>query len=147
MGQMSFIGPRPLMLIDLQIMKKNNPSLYEQREKLSVKPGITGLWQLFGERSGGQSSLVSLDLFYNSYWSVAMDFALMFKTVGVMIKGTNSDSVVPNKIIIQETSKEKDEKSNIRYSINLPDNWWFVNNSYSNKLDKKDKNNIFKIAQ
>ncbi len=52
-GDMSFIGPRPLSFDDLAVIKKNYPGLYKLRAQLNIKPGITGYWQVFGNRELG----------------------------------------------------------------------------------------------
>jgi len=47
---MNFVGPRPFMLSDLKLLKKNDWDYYKVRESLNSKPGITGLWQIFCHR-------------------------------------------------------------------------------------------------
>ncbi|MFH1527180.1 MAG: sugar transferase [Bacteroidota bacterium] len=49
-GKMSLIGPRPLMQSDLEILKQKYPVQYLKRELFNSVPGISGLWQIYGQR-------------------------------------------------------------------------------------------------
>jgi len=63
-GEMSLIGPRPLSLSDLQMMKEIEPVLYNRRGVFSSKPGISGYWQIYGDRQKGVMNLIELEGFY-----------------------------------------------------------------------------------
>jgi lipopolysaccharide/colanic/teichoic acid biosynthesis glycosyltransferase len=79
-GDMSLVGPRPLPIVD---------SLYEgeARRRLSVRPGITGLWQVSGRSSVTWDESVRLDLEYIDNWSLAMDLAILAKTPRAVVLG------------------------------------------------------------
>ena len=93
-GNMSFIGPRPLSLVDLAIIKNETPELYKRRNALHSKPGLSGLWQLFGERNAGIENLLAFDLEYDRSRSLAVDMNLIAETVPRVILALHSDAVV-----------------------------------------------------
>lgn len=95
-GEMSFIGPRPLSLEDLQIIKKTSPLLYVKRESISIKPGITGYWQVFGIRNLGTSNLIKMDYFYYKNVSLFLNLKILLRTVKVIVLGIHSDSLNAN---------------------------------------------------
>jgi lipopolysaccharide/colanic/teichoic acid biosynthesis glycosyltransferase len=82
-GDMSLIGPRPLQLRDSERLKALDPQGYAQR--LAVRPGLSGPWQVAGrnELDGGQ--MLDLDLDYVESWSVVTDIDLIVKTVAVVL--------------------------------------------------------------
>ncbi|MBE2280482.1 MAG: sugar transferase, partial [Ignavibacteriaceae bacterium] len=79
-GEMSIFGPRPLMISDLELIKQNDPKIYELRNTLKSKPGISGSWQLFGNRENGLTDLIKYDLLYDSLKSFSYDSKLFFLT-------------------------------------------------------------------
>ncbi len=56
--------------------------------RLSVKPGITCLWQVSGRNSIGFDDWMKLDMKYIDNWTLRMDFFLLFKTFSAFFKGT-----------------------------------------------------------
>jgi len=55
--------------------------------RISIKPGITGMWQISGRSAiTNFDQIVDLDTKYIDEWSVAMDFKVMAKTVGVLVR-------------------------------------------------------------
>lgn len=50
---MSIVSPRPILISDLTAIKSSEYELYERRARLFSKPGITGYWQVHGERAKG----------------------------------------------------------------------------------------------
>ena len=94
-GEMSFIGPRPLMIQDLEILKDKSPVYYKQRETIASKPGITGIWQIIGDRSRGAENLVSLDIFYEEKKSLVLDLIIFLSTIPMIIFARNSDEFIP----------------------------------------------------
>ncbi|UFP95095.1 sugar transferase [Gloeobacter morelensis MG652769] len=80
-GEMSLVGPRPPLPSEVE--------RYElwQRERLAVLPGITGLTQVSG-RSDLRSfdDIVRMDIRYIRTWSLALDFAILIKTVGAVVR-------------------------------------------------------------
>lgn len=90
-GQMNIVGPRPLMIRDLEIMKEKYPSEYEKRDSINLKPGITGLWQLYGNKSTGIQSLIKYDLLYEERKSFAEDVKIIINTF-IYMMGIGKDN-------------------------------------------------------
>ena len=82
-GDMSFVGPRPAGFNEY-------PEYQEwQYRKLSVKPGISCLWQVEGRNDiDSFEEWVKLDLKYIDNWSLFLDTKIFFKTIIVVLKGT-----------------------------------------------------------
>ncbi len=80
-GDMSLIGPRPPVPKEVEE--------YEdwQRRKLSMKPGITCLWQVSGRNAIGFEEWMKLDLQYIDHWSLWLDIKILFKTIPVVFFG------------------------------------------------------------
>lgn len=83
-GDMSMVGPRPAL--PEEVARYN--SLYSTR--LLVKPGITGPWQVSGRSDLSQEQSEFLDVSYIENWSLTGDFAILVKTVAVVLRGTGS---------------------------------------------------------
>jgi lipopolysaccharide/colanic/teichoic acid biosynthesis glycosyltransferase len=80
-GDMNLVGPRPIMLSEL-------PRYGQVRgHYLSVKPGMTGLWQVSGRNTTSYEERVQLDRHYVEQRSGWMDVGILFKTLGVVISG------------------------------------------------------------
>ena len=78
-GEMSFVGPRPI--VDEEINKyKESFSLYK-----SIKPGITGLWQVSGRNDLTYSRRVELDMYYIKNISFSLDLYIFLKTIPAVI--------------------------------------------------------------
>jgi len=77
-GDMSLVGPRPVVVEELQ-RYGDDRSFY-----LQVRPGITGLWQISGRNDVDYSYRVSLDTWYVRNWSLWYDLAILMKTVSVV---------------------------------------------------------------
>jgi len=80
-GDMSFIGPRPEMPF---IVKKYNA---EQMKRLQVKPGITGIWQLAGDRDKPIHEHMAYDNYYIQNMSFFLDVAILINTLFYACKG------------------------------------------------------------
>jgi exopolysaccharide biosynthesis polyprenyl glycosylphosphotransferase len=85
-GEMSLVGPRPLPLDEVKRFDD-----LAHRRRLSVKPGITCLWQVSG-RSNVKDfrDWVRLDLEYIDNWSLWLDFKILFRTIPVVLLGTGA---------------------------------------------------------
>jgi lipopolysaccharide/colanic/teichoic acid biosynthesis glycosyltransferase len=79
-GTMSLVGPRPPLPAEV--------ATYEDaaRRRLLVRPGMTGLWQVSGRSNLSWEESVRLDLRYVENWSMALDFTILWKTVGAVVK-------------------------------------------------------------
>jgi lipopolysaccharide/colanic/teichoic acid biosynthesis glycosyltransferase len=80
-GEMSLVGPRPAL-----------PSEVEQydhwvRNRLNVKPGMTGLWQVSGRAETTFSDYVRYDLFYIQNWSLSLDLWILWRTFRAVASG------------------------------------------------------------
>jgi lipopolysaccharide/colanic/teichoic acid biosynthesis glycosyltransferase len=106
LGQMSFVGPRPLMLSDLEYLAANYPDEYSEREIIKSKPGITGFWQVFGEREKGTKNLIELDSFYERNSSFLLDLVIALNTLPVIFLGLNLDAVTYNNQIVFRSHKK-----------------------------------------
>jgi exopolysaccharide biosynthesis polyprenyl glycosylphosphotransferase len=80
-GDMSIVGPRPALM--------NEVAEYDDwhRERLRVKPGITGLWQISGRSELTFDEMVLLDVYYIENWSPSLDFKIMLRTVPHVLSG------------------------------------------------------------
>jgi lipopolysaccharide/colanic/teichoic acid biosynthesis glycosyltransferase len=83
-GEMSVVGPRPLVKDELLRYGESIDRV------LSVKPGITGLWQVSGRNDISYEARVKLDVSYVTRRSFAMDLSLILRTVSVMILPKNN---------------------------------------------------------
>ncbi|NMB33592.1 MAG: sugar transferase [Clostridium sp.] len=84
-GDMSLVGTRPPTLDEV------NEYMDYHHRRISIKPGITGLWQTSG-RSGIRDfdEVVKLDTRYIDEWSLLLDIKIMFKTILIVIKRSNA---------------------------------------------------------
>jgi lipopolysaccharide/colanic/teichoic acid biosynthesis glycosyltransferase len=94
-GEMSLAGPRPLSMSDLEMLKNNYPQHYRVRNLISVKPGITGMWQVFGNRNEGIENLIDLDIYYNDQTSLLVDLQILLRTILLVFRGKHSDTIFP----------------------------------------------------
>jgi len=81
LGQMSFVGPRPVTKPELAKYGKYADYV------LSVKPGLSGMWQISGRSDTGYEERITLDTYYIQNWSLWLDIWIIIKTVWVVIKG------------------------------------------------------------
>ncbi len=80
-GEMSLVGTRPPTTEEVSQYKRG------QWRRISIKPGITGLWQISGRNNiTSFDEVVELDLHYIDNWTLLLDIEILFKTVGVLIK-------------------------------------------------------------
>jgi exopolysaccharide biosynthesis polyprenyl glycosylphosphotransferase len=79
-GEMSLVGPRPLILEeDLHVVDW-------RRQRLNLKPGITGLWQVMGRDDIGFEEMVRLDYVYVTTWSLVNDLKLILRTIPALYR-------------------------------------------------------------
>jgi len=79
LGDMSLVGPRPPLPSEVQA--------YEpwQRRRLSVKPGLTGLWQVSGRNQVDFEEWMQLDLEYIDTWSLWLDLKIILRTIPAVL--------------------------------------------------------------
>ena len=80
-GDMSFVGPRPAVVDEVR--------QYEpwQRRRLSMKPGLTCLWQISGRNELTFDEWMRLDLEYIDNWSLWLDLKIALKTIPAVLLG------------------------------------------------------------
>ncbi len=83
-GDMSIVGPRPPL--------PDEVAQYDrwQRRRLSMRPGLTCLWQVKGRHLIPFDEWMRLDLFYIDHWSLKLDFLIMCKTVVAVLSGSGA---------------------------------------------------------
>jgi exopolysaccharide biosynthesis polyprenyl glycosylphosphotransferase len=80
-GEMSLVGPRPALPQEVAQFDEL------QRERLSVKPGMTGLWQIRGRSDISFDEGVLMDLYYIENWSLRLYFQTLIRTIPVVLFG------------------------------------------------------------
>lgn len=82
-GDMSLVGPRPPLVTEYERFTEY------QKQKLSVKPGITCLWQVSGRNEVTDfDEWVRLDLEYIRNWSLWLDLKILFRTITAVVSGS-----------------------------------------------------------
>ena len=79
LGNMSLVGPRPPLPREVQEYTEYD------KQRLEVKPGCTGLWQISGRNNVGFHEMVELDLKYINKRGFMFDLYIIFKTIGVFV--------------------------------------------------------------
>jgi exopolysaccharide biosynthesis polyprenyl glycosylphosphotransferase len=80
-GDMSLVGPRPAIPSEVAAYRTT------ERRRLSMRPGLTCLWQVSGRNRIGFDDWVRLDLEYIDTWSLARDFLILLRTVPAVLRG------------------------------------------------------------
>ncbi len=83
-GEMSLVGPRPERLVFVEEFKRNVPGYWR---RFVVKPGITGLAQLYGGYETSAENKLKYDLAYINNWSLGMDFNIFFMSTEIILRG------------------------------------------------------------
>ena len=81
-GEMSLVGPRPLPLRDVEGFEDDR-----HRRRFSVRPGLTGLWQVSGRNELSFDTWMELDLQYIDAWSLVLDLKLLARTIPAVLSG------------------------------------------------------------
>jgi exopolysaccharide biosynthesis polyprenyl glycosylphosphotransferase len=81
LGHMSLVGPRPLPLIETRDLTGAH------RRRLSVRPGLTCLWQIKGRSALSFREWMALDLEYIENWSLGLDLVIVLRTIPVLLSG------------------------------------------------------------
>ncbi len=79
-GDLSLVGPRPILPQELHLYKGKNALLH------SVKSGVTGLWQVSGRSDLPFEKRVELELYYAQNWSFWLDIKILLKTIPALLK-------------------------------------------------------------
>jgi lipopolysaccharide/colanic/teichoic acid biosynthesis glycosyltransferase len=84
--EMSLVGPRPLPVDEVKRFDN-----LAHRRRLSMKPGITCLWQVSGRNQISDfKEWVRLDLEYIDHWSIWLDVKILFLTIPAVLRGTGA---------------------------------------------------------
>ncbi len=83
-GEMSIVGPRPIVRWELEHIKKNYHN-YSYKKMFKVLPGITGLWQVSGRSLLNDDKRLELEIFYVDNWSFNLDIKILLKTIIVVL--------------------------------------------------------------
>jgi len=81
-GQMSLVGPRPPIPYELETY-----DIWHRRRVLESRPGITGLWQVYGRSKTTFDEMVRLDLQYSRMWSPMLDVKILLQTPRAVLSG------------------------------------------------------------
>jgi len=84
-GEMSLVGPRPLPVRDIERIDAR-----WHKRRLSVKPGVTCLWQVNGRSDVSFDHWVRMDLKYIDNWSLGLDMKILVKTIPAVLKGSGA---------------------------------------------------------
>jgi exopolysaccharide biosynthesis polyprenyl glycosylphosphotransferase len=84
-GDMSLVGPRPLPVRDVLRFTRS-----ADMRRFSVRPGLTGLWQVSGRSRLDFDQWITLDLRYIDRWSLALDIVILARTIPAVIRGTGA---------------------------------------------------------
>ena len=85
-GEMSLVGPRPLPIYEVERIEKS-----AQRRRLSVKPGMTCLWQVRGRNKISDfDDWVQMDLEYIDNWTFWLDLKILLRTLPVVLMGAGA---------------------------------------------------------
>ncbi len=153
-GDMSFVGPRPLMISDLKLMKKNDWEYYKLRGSFTSKPGITGLWQIFCNRDEGTKNLIALEKIYEDMKSFKYDLKILLYTIPIVLTANNADAVFSSiSFPIDGTKGNASTEINFvfekmvakkkvadEYSVKLAGKWWSDEHSASHSVENKNSN-------
>ena len=80
-GQMSLVGPRPLSLGEADSLSG------QHRRRLTMRPGLTCLWQVSGRNDLSFREWMALDLTYVDRWSLGLDLAILLRTIPAVLTG------------------------------------------------------------
>jgi len=80
-GDMSLVGPRPPLEEEVKVYKR------QERRRLSMKPGLTCIWQISGRNEINFKEWINIDLKYIDNWSLSWDIMIILKTIPAILSG------------------------------------------------------------
>lgn len=90
-GEMSIVGPRPYYPDELEEQQRQYPHTANLvKEVLSVRPGITGFWQVSGRSNVNFDKRIEMDAYYARKKSILLDILILLKTPWVMVSGSGA---------------------------------------------------------
>ena len=103
-GDMSIVGPRPEMLENVE---KYTNALPEFQYRLRVKAGLTGLAQIQGKYNTSPKDKLMMDLMYIQQYSIWQDLKLVFQTLTIFLKASESTEAFKKSPQMMKPKKEK----------------------------------------
>lgn len=82
---MSVVGPRPLPAYHARDIPER---LRAWRE--TVRPGMTGMWQVSGRSDAGTAGIIRSDTYYLRHWSIWLDIVILVRTIRATLKRTGA---------------------------------------------------------
>ena len=98
-GEMSLVGPRPHELGEISLEDQVH------RQRLRMRPGLTGLWQISARTNPSLAVRVHYDLQYIARWSLLADFTIALKTIPVLLQGQGGAPRVHGHDLVPEVSR------------------------------------------
>lgn len=95
-SDMSLVGPRPTVME--QVRQYDD----YQKKRLNMRPGMTGWAQVNGNVRLSWEERIALDVWYVDNWTPTLDFVILFRTVGVILRGEH-----PNPAALEEALKHE----------------------------------------
>jgi len=89
-GDMSLVGPRPHQMGEV------SPDEDDHRQRLAMRPGLTGLWQVKARTNPSLAVRARCDLEYISRWSPFLDLAIILETIPVVLRGDGGEIRFPD---------------------------------------------------
>jgi len=87
-GEMSLVGPRPIPVKDFEFQQFKE---WKQFRRFSVKPGLTGIWQVSGRSNTSDKMRMQYDMEYVQNWSLLLDIKILFKTIPAVLEGDGAE--------------------------------------------------------
>lgn len=161
-GEMSLIGPRPLLMNYLPYYK------IQEKKRFDVKPGVTGWAQINGRNNIGWDDKFSLDVWYVENWSLTLDLKIIFLTIYKIFKREDVVACPTDNMLDSNLDEERAYMINFRFASpkdhnsiayllknSLPpefiDKFIYgcpgINNYFLDRLCKKNKNYYYFIAE
>jgi lipopolysaccharide/colanic/teichoic acid biosynthesis glycosyltransferase len=81
-GDMSLVGPRPLLPADVRNFPRDSRAL-----RFDMRPGMTGLWQVSGRNDVSDGQRMELDREYVAHWSLSLDARILLRTPSAVLSG------------------------------------------------------------
>lgn len=90
-GELSLVGPRAYLARELEKQQKNYPQARSLvRRLLTVKPGITGVWQVSGRSNISFTERVAMDAYYATHADIWLDIKILLQTIPAVLKGSGA---------------------------------------------------------
>ena len=85
-GEMSLVGPRPTLPYQVALYDAS------QRQRLLVKPGMTGWAWIHGRRELTWPQRIEFDVWYVTHWSLGLDMKILWRSIPLLLRGTGVES-------------------------------------------------------